>query len=385
MEILADPDEEEDVPDFDKAASKKNQSSEKSSQPNSVSDIGESSSSKPAQAVYDSTPSNIPHRLAIKEKAEEESKAEGTSMTKEEKDKLLREKRDARMKALAALNEEQKKRRQERINTLMRKLIDRVSIWTETDKGSDVTESFKKKIQLEIESLKMESFGVEMLHAMGLIYSQKATSFLKSQKFYGLTGIFNRAKDKVNSIKDDLGTFALAHDTFKSFKELGIEREKMLEAQEAKGSEFTLEERVEFEHKAGGTVLGAALRANTYEIRDVLRDVCDKMLYDKNVKLEKRIERATALSMIGGLCQKVCFPFYSEKRKIETEKNDTSLSSIDVKLIIHRQSEAKKSNRNIKLLSNWLEKRLRKSEKQIRAVLATNPITNSLRRRMNMN
>ena len=309
MEILVDPDEEENELDPDKAESDKNQSNETSSKPNGVSDIGEPSSTKPAQPMYKSSPDNIPHRLAIKGKSEEELKAESTSMTKEEKDKVAREKRDARMKALAALNEEQKKRRQERISTLTQKLVDRVSIWTETDKGSDVTESFKNKIQLEIEGLKMESFGVEMLHSMGLIYSQKASSFLKSQKFYGLTGIFNRTKDKVNSIKDDLGTFALARDTFKSFRELGIEREKMLEAQEAKGSEFTLEERVEFEHKAGGTVLGAALRANTYEIRDILRDVCDRMLYDKNVKLEKRIERATALSMIGDLCQKVCFRF----------------------------------------------------------------------------
>lgn len=309
MELLADADEEENESDPHKAATDNNQPNEKSSKPNSVSDVGESSSTKPAQPMYNGTSNNIPHRLAIKGKSEEESRVENTSITKEEKDKLAREKRDARMKALAALNEEQRKRRQERISTLARKLIDRVSIWTETDKGSDVTESFKNKIQLEIESLKMESFGVEMLHSMGLIYSQKAASFLKSQKFYGLTGIFNRAKDRVNSIKDDLGTFAIARDTFKSFRELGLEREKMLEAQDGKESELPIEQRVEFEHKAGGTVLGAALRANTYEIRHVLREVCDKMLYDKNVKLEKRIERATALSMIGDLCQKVCITY----------------------------------------------------------------------------
>ena len=228
-------------------------------------------------------------------------------MTKVEKDRLAKEKRDAKMKAVAAVYEEQKRKREERISTLARKLVDRVSIWTETDKGPDVTVAFRDKIQLEIESLKMESFGVEILHAMGLIYSQKGLSFLRSQKFFGVTGFFNRAKDKVNSMKDTLDALVLAHDTQKSLRELELEKEEILKAEKAKGNELTLEQQVEFEKKASGTVLGAALGAHTYEIRDVLRDVCDKMLYDKTVKLEKRIERAKALLIIGDLCRKVCF------------------------------------------------------------------------------
>jgi hypothetical protein len=37
----------------------------------------------------------------------------------------------------------------------------------------------------------------------------------------------------------------------------------------------------------------------------VLRDVCDAVLNDKKVKLEKRVERAQALVMIGDMFSKV--------------------------------------------------------------------------------
>jgi hypothetical protein len=37
----------------------------------------------------------------------------------------------------------------------------------------------------------------------------------------------------------------------------------------------------------------------------VLREVCEKLLNDKNVKLEKRIERAQGLAIIGDMFSKV--------------------------------------------------------------------------------
>lgn len=72
---------------------------------------------------------------------------------------------EEQMAELKALEEERKKARQDRVDLLVRKLVDRLSIWTETEKGKDVTHSFNEKTRLETENLKMESFGIDILHS----------------------------------------------------------------------------------------------------------------------------------------------------------------------------------------------------------------------------
>jgi len=57
--------------------------------------------------------------------------------------------------------------------------------------------------------------------------------------------------------------------------------------------------KAEYERKVTGKILAAAWRGSKSEIQSVLRDVCDKVLNDKAVNLNKRVERAHALIMIG--------------------------------------------------------------------------------------
>src|SRR5213075_256391 len=94
---------------------------------------------------------------------------------------LTKEQREA----LAAYDLERRRLREERVATLAKKLLNRISIWTETSKDSISTRAFQEKTKLEVENLKMESFGLEILHAIGATYLQKGTAFLKSQKFLG--------------------------------------------------------------------------------------------------------------------------------------------------------------------------------------------------------
>ena len=56
-----------------------------------------------------------------------------------------------------------------------------------------------------------------------------------------------------------------------------------------------------------GKILAAAWKGSRFEITSVLRDVCDKILNDKSVKTEKRIERAHALVVIGTVFQHVSY------------------------------------------------------------------------------
>ncbi|KAI4248933.1 MAG: hypothetical protein L6R42_009147 [Xanthoria sp. 1 TBL-2021] len=80
--------------------------------------------------------------------------------------------------------------------------------------------------------------------------------------------------------------------------------EEMAKMEEKGGEDWTDEKKAEYERKVTGKILAAAWKGSRYEIQSVLRDVCDKVLNDKNVKMEKRIERAQALVLAGTIYQK---------------------------------------------------------------------------------
>ena len=217
-------------------------------------------------------------------KLREKEKKKG-GLTKEQRDQL------------AAYERERALVRKQRVETLERKLIDRISVWTETDKGADVTKAFQEKIRLEVENLKLESFGLDILHAIGATYLSKATTLLRSQKMFGMGGFFSRLRDKGTLVKDTWNTISSAIDAQQTVEEMARMEEKG-------GEEWTEERRVEYERRATGKILTAAWRGSKFEIQSVLREVCDSVLNDKKVPLAKRLERAEALVLIAEICSK---------------------------------------------------------------------------------
>ncbi|KAL8686486.1 MAG: hypothetical protein Q9218_007070 [Villophora microphyllina] len=247
-----------------------------------------------------STPRRNYGQQAIMDKSEDEARMDAAGLTAEEKELRRKEKKKVLSKEqreqLAAYEAERKRVREERVDTLAKKLLDRISIWTETDKGKDVTKAFQEKTRLEVENLKMESFGLEILHAVGTTYLQKATSFLKSQKFLGISGFFSRLKDKGTWAKDTWSTISTAIDA-------QMTMEEMAKMEEKGGEDWTDEKKAEYEKRVTGKILAAAWKGSRYEIQSVLREVCDKVLNDRNVKMEKRLERAQALVLAGTVYQ----------------------------------------------------------------------------------
>lgn len=250
-------------------------------------------------------PKGVPTRLAIEDKAHMDtasaeqtardsaagvSPEEAALRQKEKKKGLTKEQREE----LYAFEQERRKVRDERVASLAKKLTDRISLWTETDKGADVTAAFKNKMELEAENLKMESFGLEMLHAIGATYAMKSSTFIKSQKpvIGGVSGFFSRLKDKGTLVKETWGTVSTAISA-------QMEIEDMAKMEQAGGEHWTDERKVEAERRVTGKILAAAWRGSKFEIQSVLRDVCDKVLNDKGVSSSKRVERAHALQIIA--------------------------------------------------------------------------------------
>ena len=126
----------------------------------------------------------------------------------------------------------------------------------------------------------------------------KAASFIKSQRFFGFGSFFSRMKDRGTLVKETWGTISSAIDA-------QMTMEEMAKAEEKGGDDWTDEKKAELEKKVTGKILMAAWRGSRFEIQSVLRDVCDKVLNDKNVALNKRIERAHALMMVGTVFKNV--------------------------------------------------------------------------------
>ncbi|KAI0457332.1 DnaJ domain-containing protein [Xylaria acuta] len=284
-----------------------------------------------------STPSKhaIPIRPALMDRPSDETQVDG--QTEEEKELRKKEKKKAGLtkeqrEKLAAYEAERAKVRQERVDTLARKLVDRVSVWTETDKGPDVTKAFQGKTALEVENLKIESFGLDILHAIGAVYFSKATALLKSQKFLGISGFFSRVKDKGTFFKETWNTISSAIDAQQTMEE-------MARMEEAGGDDWTDEKKMEYERKVTGKILNAAWRGSKYEIQGVLREVCDAVLYDKKVPLSKRLERAQALVLIAEILSKA-------QRSPEEEGDYMAFEQLVAEAAMKKEKDSKKKGKD---------------------------------------
>lgn len=280
-----------------------------------------SNAASPTPSANSRTKTQIPLRPALTDKSHDEISADNSEEALKQKEKkkggLTKEQREQ----LAAYEKERARIRKERVEKLASKLLDRISVWTETDKGGDVTRAFQEKMRLEVENLKMESFGIDILHAIGQTYVSKASSLLRSQKFLGIGGFFSRLRDKGTLVKETWNTISSAIDAQQTM-------EDMAKMEEKGGEDWTDEKRVEYERRVTGKILTAAWRGSKFEIQSVLREVCDSVLNDKKVSLAKRLERAQALVLIGDIFIKVRALLSCHASVTETEMCVDRLSAL---------------------------------------------------------
>ncbi|RYP06537.1 hypothetical protein DL765_009458 [Monosporascus sp. GIB2] len=274
----------------------------------------------------------IPIRPALMDRPSDSPQENVAEQTEEERELRKKEKKKGLTKEqreqLAAYEKERALVRQQRVDALARKLIDRISIWTESDKTPELTRAFQERIRLEAENLKMESFGLDILHAIGAVYLSKATALIKSQKFLGIGSWLSRIKDKGNQFKDTWNTISSAIDAQQTMEE-------MARMEKLGGEDWTEERKSEYERRVTGKILNAAWRGSKFEIQSVLREVCDEVLNDKKVRVEKRLERAHALAMIAEIFNKI-------RRTPEEEGDYMAFEQLVAEAAMKKKEDSKK-------------------------------------------
>lgn len=203
---------------------------------------------------------------------------------------------------LEELEKEKREAEEKRIVDLTQKLKDRIRPFVEArnpgDKDDSETQKWGKKMREEAEDLKLESFGIELLHTIGNIYLTRSTTWVKSQRhnFLGVPGFFSRLKEKGSMVKETWGLMGSAMSVLVSMEDIARRQEK---------GDVDEEEMRKLEQDMSSKMLLATWRGARSEVNGVLRKVCDNVLNEKGIDNKTLLNRARALAFLGAIYKSV--------------------------------------------------------------------------------
>ncbi|CDU23055.1 related to DnaJ-like protein [Sporisorium scitamineum] len=221
----------------------------------------------------------------------------GTDGSSSSKPTLTPEQKAAKEEKERKQAAEREKQRQERVAKLVEKLIRKLSIYTESVRNAndpllekEVEKSFREITRLEAEELKHESYGVELLNAVGFVYSAKSKHYLASTGFLGsFGGVFHSAASSIHVVRETVSTVRAALELKNVFEELA----------KAEESGITVERKRELEEQAAEKGMRALFKGAKLEVESVIREVSEAVLYDSNIGKETQRLRAQALGIVG--------------------------------------------------------------------------------------
>ena len=219
---------------------------------------------------------------------------------------------------------EREKQRQERVAKLVEKLIRKLSIYTESVRNAndlvlekEVEKSFREITRLEAEELKHESYGVELLNAVGFVYSAKSKHYLASTGFLGsFGGVFHSAASSYHVVRETVSTVRAALELKNVFEELA----------KAEESGITVERKRELEEQAAEKGMRALFKGAKLEVESVIREVSEAVLYDAGIGKETQRLRAQALGIVGEIYMGVKKDKEGEEAADEFVKVETKAS-----------------------------------------------------------
>ncbi|KAG8951829.1 hypothetical protein FRC04_005521 [Tulasnella sp. 424] len=273
-------------------------------------DASAKAAAEPASAGTQLTPhtgTTMPSGLSSPGSETPEKGGRKDHLDKKGKPKLTPEQRQK----LEALEAERKKAKEERVAMLTKKLIERIRPMVQAknpdDKNDPEVKAYVTKTTQEAEDLKLESFGVELLHTIGAAYMMKSTSFLKSRKFLGIPGFMARIKERGAAIKEAWGLITSA---------VGVQAVmEDLQRRQESGEEFPEEELRALEEDLTGKILLASWRGTRYEVGNVLREVCERVLKDPEVPEAELVKRAKAILLTGAIFKSIQPDESAEERR----------------------------------------------------------------------
>lgn len=207
-----------------------------------------------------------------------------------------------------------------------------------TNPNDPTMHTFLTTVNADIENLKLESFGIQICHLIGKIYTFKAATFLKARKPFGtlhkISSNFKQSKDTVKGMLEMLNSASEAQNSLAAMQAL-------------EDPDMDPYQRVQYEQAMTGKFISVAWASSKFEITQTLYAVCDKVLNDKSVSLETRKKRAQLLLAMGTLFSNAQRDPSEEEDQMVFEKlmEDAShLKSRDLRRQAYAKTRAQKVN-----------------------------------------
>ncbi|KAI3646072.1 hypothetical protein MP228_009000 [Amoeboaphelidium protococcarum] len=231
------------------------------------------------------------------------------------------------------MDEEREKRHKERVKKLQSTLLSTLSYYVDhnlhsvssldqtnqleiKNAGRVIEEEFAKRVADQAEELKYESYGVEILNAVGYMYELKGSQYLaKEDSFLGLGGLAANFKERGHFISSTFSTIKSAVQLQSTLQKLSLDEQLSSEEQQAQLQDtpldgkdhkkkhgkkqpvkLTPEERQRLELHAAEKGLDAIWRGCKMEIQCTVRDVCDGLLNPKDVSASGSLTSVSSLS-----------------------------------------------------------------------------------------
>lgn len=240
--------------------------------------------------------------LTLREEKDKSSKDDlltSEGIKKKKNQKISKDQRNEIIK----LQEESKKEKEKRVDELVEKLLVKLDTYEKAHKNTEALESFKKKLIDEFEDLKIESFGIELLHLIGKIYKDQSNARLASSKTFGVSKVFTNVKSTATTVKNGYSILKTAIDAQASMEAMVKEQEILQSKEEL--SELDQIRMAEMERLITGKFLATAWASTKFEVTGVLNKVCEKLLNDKSLGRKERNLRAKGLSFISDIMLKM--------------------------------------------------------------------------------
>lgn len=212
------------------------------------------------------------------------TRSKNTSM-KEKQEKLL------------ALQEESKRANEKRVTDLSDTLIAKIEDF-KTASTPESLERFKLKLRKELEEMKLESFGIQLIHTIGKAYVSQANATILALRTFGVSKIITSTKRKSDRVKSGFIIIKTALDAQSQAQEM-MKNGAFAEGSDVQLSEEDLFMQAEAERLITGKFLATAWASTKFEVEGVLNKVTQNVLNNKNIAKKERLARSNALVFIG--------------------------------------------------------------------------------------
>lgn len=167
--------------------------------------------------------------------------------------------------------------------------------------GNYSLEDFAEYIRKEAVVLRQESFGTELLHAVGYTYYSRAKQFLGKDELLGLTGFWHGVKERSHAVGSFFSVLKSATKAVSSARD--IEAHANASAANGQGQPPP----PEMLKAAEANMRDLMIKAVTMEVQSVIGDVCDRLLTGTTVGKPKELakKRAAALKVIGSIYKSI--------------------------------------------------------------------------------